>query len=154
MYIREFFTPALADVFPLILNGSKSPQVSRTLLSILADFNNAVVWMVSTRPLISKSSSPSTNPLVTVLNAPITIGMTVTFIFYRFSILQKGLGTYLSFRFNSMTNRCTLLLKERSKTNEWTRILVSSKNFNNSQRDNPCTVSRTNGSKQLKMLEK
>ena len=28
---------------------------SKTLLSILADLNNAVVWMVSTRPLISKS---------------------------------------------------------------------------------------------------
>ena len=32
-------------------------QVSRTLLNILADLNNAVVWMVSTRPVISKSSS-------------------------------------------------------------------------------------------------
>ena len=29
------------------LSGSKSSQVSRTLLSILADLNNAVVWMVS-----------------------------------------------------------------------------------------------------------
>ena len=47
------------------LSDSKSPQVSRTLLRILADLNNAVVWMVSTRPLIFKSSSPCTNPLVT-----------------------------------------------------------------------------------------
>ena len=31
---------------------------SRTVLSILADVNNAVVWMVSTCPLISKSSNP------------------------------------------------------------------------------------------------
>ena len=44
----------------------KFPQVSRTLLSILANFSNAVVWMVSTRPLIFKSSSPFTKPLVTV----------------------------------------------------------------------------------------
>ena len=29
-----------------------------TLLSILADLNNTVIWMVSTRPLISKSSCP------------------------------------------------------------------------------------------------
>ena len=38
------------------MSDSKSTQVSRTLLSILADFNNAVVWVVSTCPLISKSS--------------------------------------------------------------------------------------------------
>ena len=39
------------------LNDCKSPQVSRTLLSIPAD-SYAVVWMVSTCRLISKSSSP------------------------------------------------------------------------------------------------
>ena len=48
------------------LSDSKSPQVSRTLLSILAVLDNAVVWMVSTRPPISKSSNPFSNPLVTV----------------------------------------------------------------------------------------
>ena len=37
-------------VFHGRLSDSKSPQVSRTFLSILAVFNNAVVWMVSTRP--------------------------------------------------------------------------------------------------------
>ena len=66
------------------LSDSKSPQVSRTLLSILADFNNAVVCMVSTRPLIFKSSSPWTSLLVTVPRAPITISITVTFIFHSF----------------------------------------------------------------------
>ena len=45
---------------------SRSLLVSRTLLSILADLNNVAVWMVSTRPLISKSSRPFSNPLVTV----------------------------------------------------------------------------------------
>ena len=55
-------------VFHCSLNN-KSPQVSRTLLSILTDHNNAVVWMVSTRPLISESSSPNTNSLVTVSSA-------------------------------------------------------------------------------------
>ena len=60
------------------LSDSKSPQVSRTLLGILAVLNNAVVWMVSTRPLTSKSSSPFSNHLVTVPNAPITIGIIVT----------------------------------------------------------------------------
>ena len=65
-------------VFHLSLSDSKSPQVSRTLLSILAVLNNAVVWVVSTRPSTSKSSSPFSNPLVTVPNAPITIGIIVT----------------------------------------------------------------------------
>ena len=63
---------------------SKSHQISRTLLSILTDFNDDAVWMVSTRPLISKSSCSSTNPLVTVTRAPITIGITVTFMFHNF----------------------------------------------------------------------
>ena len=62
------------------LSDSNSPQVSRTLLSILADLNNAVVWMVSTLPVISKSTSPFTQHLVTVSSAPITTDITVTFI--------------------------------------------------------------------------
>ena len=66
------------------LSDSKSPQVSMTLLDILADLSNAVVWIVSTRPLVSKSFNPSTNPLVTVPSAPITIGITVTFMFHSF----------------------------------------------------------------------
>ena len=66
------------------LSDSKSPQVSRTLLSILTVFNNAVIWMVSTRPPTSKSSRPSNNPLVTVPKAPVTIGIIVIFIFHSF----------------------------------------------------------------------
>ena len=65
-------------VFHWSLSDSKSPQVSMTLLSILAVLNNAVVWMVSTRPLTFKSSRPLSNPLVTIPNAPITIGIIVT----------------------------------------------------------------------------
>ena len=66
-------------VFHWSLSDSKSLQVSRTLLRILADLNNARVWMVSTRPLIYKSSSPFTNPLVTLPSAPITISISVTY---------------------------------------------------------------------------
>ena len=44
------------------LRDSKSSQVSRSLLSILAILDNDVVRMVSTDPLIAKSSSPFTNP--------------------------------------------------------------------------------------------
>ena len=70
-------------VFYWSLSDSKSPHVSMTLI-ILADLDNAVVWMVFTRSLISKSSSPCTNPLVTVLRASIKIGITVTFMFHSF----------------------------------------------------------------------
>ena len=64
------------------LSDNKSPQISRTLFNILAYLNNVVVWTISTCPLISKSSSPFTNPLEIILSAPITIGITVIFMFY------------------------------------------------------------------------
>ena len=84
------------------LSDSKFPRVSRTLLSILVDLSNAVVCMVFTRPVVSKSSTPCINPLVTVPTAPITIGVTVTFMFHFFSVLKQGVGPYLSFRFLSV----------------------------------------------------
>ena len=69
-------------VFHWSLSDNKSPQVSRTLLSILVDLSNAVVWTVFTRPVIFYSSSPCTNPLVTVPTASIIIGIIVTSIFF------------------------------------------------------------------------
>ena len=78
------------------VSNSKSPQVSRTLLSILADLSNAVVWMVSPRLLISKSSSPCINPLLTVPRQPITIGINVTFMFHSF-FNSLARSRYLSF---------------------------------------------------------
>ena len=71
-------------VFHWSLIDIKSPQVSRILLTILAVLNNAVFLMVSTRPVISKSSSPFNNPLVIVPKAQITIGIIVTFMFHSF----------------------------------------------------------------------
>ena len=52
--------------------------------------------MVSTRPPTSKSSSPLSNPLVTVPNAPITIGIIVTCMFHSFFNSQAR-SRYLSF---------------------------------------------------------
>ena len=85
-------------VFHWSLNDSKSPQVSRILLSILAVHNNAGVWMVSTRLPNSKSSCHFDNLLVTVPNAPITIGIIVTWMCSTvfFSIPLQDRGTYPS----------------------------------------------------------
>ena len=89
-------------VFHWSLRDSKSPQVSRTLLSILAVLNNVVVWMVSTRPPTSKSSSPFSNPLVTVPKAPITIGIIVTFMFHSFfnSLARSRYLSFFSYSFS------------------------------------------------------
>ena len=83
-YSLEFSHQSKLMVFHWRLSDSKSPQVSRTLLSILAIFNNAVVWMVFTRPPTSKSSRTFNNPLLAVPKAPIIIGIIVTFIFHSF----------------------------------------------------------------------
>ena len=96
LLLFEFITPALING----LSDRIFPQVSRTLLSILVDLNNAIHWMVSNCPLISKSFCICTNPMVTVLRTPIIIGITVTFIFHSFfSSLARG--TYPSFYFSS-----------------------------------------------------
>ena len=82
------------------MSDSKSPQISWTLVSILAVLNNVVV---STRHVISKSSSPCTNPLVTVPSATITVDITLTFMFLSFFVLRQGPSTCLSFYFLWLT---------------------------------------------------
>ena len=89
-------------VFHWRLSDSKSPQLSRTLPSILAVLNNVVVWMVSTRLPTSKSSSPcskSSSPLVTVPNAPIIIGIIFTCMFHWSSIPWLGQGYYYYYNY-------------------------------------------------------
>ena len=82
----------LTDGFSLEFDWQFDWQVSRTLLRILAVHSNAVVFIVSNRPLTSKSSSP----LVIVPKALITIGTIVTFMFHIvFNSLARS--KYLSF---------------------------------------------------------
>ena len=83
-------------------SDSKSPQVSRTRLSILTEFNNAVVWIVSICHLISKSSSLGTYSLVSVPSTTITIGITVIFMFHSFSnsLAKSRYSSFFSFSFN------------------------------------------------------
>ena len=84
-------------IFHWSLNDSKSPQVFRTLLSILTDLNNTVVWMVSARSPISNSSSPLNKYLGIIPSAPLTIGTTVIFMLHSFLVLMQG--TSFLFRF-------------------------------------------------------
>ena len=69
-------------------------QIFSSLKVYIQYSSNAVVWTVSTCPLIFKSSRPYINPLVTVLSAPITSAITFTFMFHSFS---NFLSRYLSF---------------------------------------------------------
>ena len=95
-------------VFPCSLSDSKPPQVSGTLLSILTDLNNAVVWMV----LIWDSNlqffqfsflvfGDRSKYVVTVPSAPITICIIVTFMFYSF-LCSQARSKYLSLCYHSV----------------------------------------------------
>ena len=96
-------------VFHGSLSDSKSPHVSRTLLSILAVLNNVVVWRVSTPPPTFKSFSLFNNPLLTVPKAPITIGIIFTFMFHSFfqflSKVEVLILRYTFFQFYSVVSR-------------------------------------------------
>ena len=83
-------------VFHWSLSDSKSPQVSRNHLRMLAVLSNAVIWIVSTCLPTSKSSRPFNNPLVIVPKAPITIGTIITFMFHSF-FNSLARSRYLSF---------------------------------------------------------
>ena len=82
------------------LRDSKSSQISRTLLSILAAFSNVVVLMASICPLIVKVPSPRTGLFVTVPSVSITFGITITFlihIFFQFYCKVKVLMSLFVF---------------------------------------------------------
>ena len=76
------------------LSDHKSPQVSRTLPSILSNHNKAVVWMVSSRPIISKSC---TNPLVTV--QLVTPSLSYSTVFYN-SLARSRYSSVFSLSLN------------------------------------------------------
>ena len=84
IYSSEFFTSVLADGLSREFEWQQVPLSLQDSSQYLAVLNNIVVWMVFTRPLISKSSCPFDNPLVTVPKAPITIGIIYTFMFHKF----------------------------------------------------------------------
>ena len=83
-FMLVFHTISNWRYFHWSLCNRKSPQVSRTLLSILADFNSSVVWMVSILLLISSSSSLFPRFWIIVSRTPTMIGITVTLIIHTF----------------------------------------------------------------------
>ena len=94
--LQESFSQRLLINFHWSLSDSKSSRISRILLSIPANLNSGVVWMVSTLPVIFKSSTHFNNLSVTVPRVPIIIGIIVTFMFHNFfSSLARSM--YLSF---------------------------------------------------------
>ena len=77
-------------VFHWSLSDSKSPQVSRTPLSILAVLNNALIWMVSTHLPTSKSSNPFCNPLLLFQKHQLQLSLLFTPLEFFTSVLADG----------------------------------------------------------------
>ena len=110
LLLETFSHQGLLIVFYRSLSESQSPQVSRTLFVILANLNNAVVWVVSTCLVISlvlvlfrDFSSPCVIPLVTVPRAAITIGIIITFMFHSFFFKSIARSSYLSIVWHSFS---------------------------------------------------
>ena len=83
-------------VFHLSLSDSKSPPISRILISILAGLNSAIFWMFATRVLISNSARLFNNPLVTLPTTSITLGITITMIVIIIIIIIISLSDFTS----------------------------------------------------------
>ena len=71
---EEYFAYRITMLQTLIL---ESPKFSKTLLSILADFNSTVVWIVKFLPLISSFSILFSRFFGSVPELPTIIGITV-----------------------------------------------------------------------------
>ena len=81
----EFFPTSISRWFPTgvcVKASLQSSRVSWTFLSILANLNNSGTYVVSTRHFIS--STPCTNHLLSVLRAPVLIGVAMTSMFHNY----------------------------------------------------------------------
>ena len=127
-------------VFYRILSDSKSSLVSRNLLSILADLNDIVVWMVYTRSLISKSSSPCISSLLIIPSAPIpmvspSLSWFIVFVYSEtwsprfFSVLPCGQRKRQSSQFGKLSFFFFLLTITKSRRlieNRWSISILKS----------------------------
>ena len=98
----EVFLSTSDSIVHWSLSDRKSPQVSRTLLSILANLNNAVVWIVSILPLIFNSSSSLFKPLGMVPSAPTTNGIILMFHSFLISLTRPKYLFFISIVFISI----------------------------------------------------
>ena len=81
--------------------------------------------MFSTRPLISTSSSPFTNPSGIVLSTPITIGITAIFMFHSFSQQLKLMVFSWSLRDSKSHRLSWTLLRILDNPNNSVVLIVS-----------------------------
>ena len=102
-------------VYHWSLNNCRSPQVSRTLLSILTDLKNAVdVWMVSILSIIFIYLSIFSNTLETVPSAPSTNGITGTLMYPSFFQLFCKVQVFLYLFFFLLFSFCDPLEQKNS----------------------------------------
>ena len=83
-------------VFYWSLSDNTSPQVSRTIFSILTNLINSIVWMFSARPPISNSSSPLKGLFKAHQLQSVSPSLSCSIAFL---VLWLGLSTCLSFHF-------------------------------------------------------
>ena len=97
--LRVFLIQRWQMLFYKRLSDNKSPLVCRSLLSFLADLDLAVVWMVSSCPLIFKSTSPFTNLLGIFLEPRLQlVSLLLSYSIEFFSSLARS-RIYLSLHF-------------------------------------------------------
>ena len=94
-------------VFHWSLRHSKSPPLSWPLLSILSDFNNGVVLMVSILLPVFNTSSLFSKILETISRAPTTVNIPVTLMFNNFHC-SLARSKYLSIFSLSLFPLCNL----------------------------------------------
>ena len=121
--VCEFLTWANAGGLYSSLSDSKSCQFSRTLLSILANINYAVVCMVLIRPLVCNFNSLFSKPLRIFPSPSIVNSITVTLIQKAFSSHWQDSSIFLSFGFLSFL-LCGLL-KQQNPHDDMFLLLVN-----------------------------
>ena len=125
LVVLLFLTPVLTGDLNWSLSDIKYPQVSRTLLCIRDDFNNAVVCVILILPPIFNSSSVFCKLLGSVQRSSTTPSPTC---FKVFSALWQDPGNYLSYRFLLFLLYASLISKLyrviSSFLNTWSWFLV------------------------------
>ena len=97
----KFLTPPLTSVF---FFSQEFPQISRILLSVLADFSSGMVWMVS---ILLQFTSLFFRILGTVPRAPNIICILVTLVFHNFCC--PGICSVLRFLLSLLLLICLLM---------------------------------------------